>query len=513
MSAFKELGLKSTVNSLLREIAALYVEDDTPWIIGYSGGKDSTAVLQLVWMALETLPVSKRQKTVHVISTDTMVENPIVAAWVEQSHATLKVAAAKKEIPILPHRLTPALGDTFWVNLIGKGYPAPRNKFRWCTARLKIKPSNKFILDLTRKTGRAILALGVRKGESQRRARTMAEHEVDRARARLSPNASLLGCLVYSPIEDWTNDDVWLFLMQVKNPWGWNNKSLLTMYQGASADGECPLVVDTTTPSCGDSRFGCWVCTLVEQDKSMNAMIQNDAEKDWMLPLLRLRNMLDFRLMNEVDHPMKSQVPVEPSPDSDDASLTILATDRHLRDWRRMNGSVQLMEGAGKVIPGPYTQTVRERWLRELLRAQEHIRRHGPLDMKQFEIISMAELNEVRRIWVVEKNEIEDELPAIYEEETGRPFPGHALDSQPGIRSADLRLLRDQCGVEKARLYELCRDVLGVEVKNRHKRLRKPVLEELTKVFRRYEFESEAEAISALQQEKADANALNQSLA
>ena len=65
------------------------------------------------------------------------------------------------------------------------------------------------------------------------------------------------------------------------------------MYQGASEGGECPLVVDTSTPSCGDSRFGCWVCTLVEKDKSMHAMIQNDAEKEWMLPLLELRNELD----------------------------------------------------------------------------------------------------------------------------------------------------------------------------------------------------------------------------
>ena len=66
------------------------------------------------------------------------------------------------------------------------------------------------------------------------------------------------------------------------------------MYQGASPDGECPLVVDASTPSCGDSRFGCWVCTLVDKDKSMSAMIQNDEEKEWMLPLLELRNDLDL---------------------------------------------------------------------------------------------------------------------------------------------------------------------------------------------------------------------------
>ena len=58
------------------------------------------------------------------------------------------------------------------------------------------------------------------------------------------------------------------------------------MYQGATSGGECPLVVDTSTPSCGTSRFGCWVCTLVDQDRSMEAMIANDEEKVWMTPLV-----------------------------------------------------------------------------------------------------------------------------------------------------------------------------------------------------------------------------------
>ena len=137
-------------------------------------------------------------------------------------------------------------------------------------------------------------------------------------RDRLSPNGGLPNSFVYTPLEEWSNDDVWMFLMQSANPWGYNNKDLLTMYQGATEGGECPLVVDTSTPSCGDSRFGCWVCTLVDKDKSMNAMIQNDEEKEWMLPLLELRNELD-------------------PPKTPDA-------DRPLRDFRRMNGAVQLFQ-------------------------------------------------------------------------------------------------------------------------------------------------------------------------
>src|SRR5258708_27772059 len=146
--------------------------------------------------------------------------------------------------------------DSFWVNLIGKGYPAPRHKFRWCTERLKIKPSNAFITRIATASGQAILVLGSRKAESSARSRNLTKHEKGRVRDRLSPNAGLANTLIYTPIESWTNDDVWLFLMQYENAWGYNNKDLLTMYQGASEDGECPLVVDTSTPRCGDSRFG-----------------------------------------------------------------------------------------------------------------------------------------------------------------------------------------------------------------------------------------------------------------
>jgi len=205
---------------------------------------------------------------------------------------------------------------------------------------------------------------------------------------------------VYSPIEDWTDDDVWVYLMQQKNPWGYENKDLLTMYQGATEDGECPLVVDTSTPSCGDSRFGCWTCTLVDQDKSMSAMIQNDEEKEWMLPLLDIRNALDVR-------------------DSEGKR-----NDLELRDFRRMNGRLHLFhskaaedgeEQRESLVHGPYKQSAREDWLRRVLEAQVEVRGTGPEEVSEIELISVEEMIEIRRLWVTEKHEFEDRLPAIYE--------------------------------------------------------------------------------------------------
>jgi DNA sulfur modification protein DndC len=370
-----------------------------------------------------------------------MVENPIVAAWVANSLVVMSKAANAQAIPIYPKRLTPRTVDSFWVNLIGRGYPAPRNKFRWCTERLKIRPSNTFINGIVSSSGEAILVLGTRKAESAKRSANMSKHEKGRIRDRLSPNSSLPGSLVYSPIEDWSNDDVWFFLMQEKNPWGYNNRDLLGMYAGASADGECPLVVDSSTPSCGDSRFGCWVCTLVEKDKSMSAMIQNDLEKEWMTPLLNLRNDLDFR---------------SGAPDASDSDNT----DRHLRDFRRMTGAVQIMSN-GRSIPGPYTQEARRSWLHKLVAAQTYIRKNGPDEVRNIELITPDELQEIRRIWVMDKHELEDCLPQIYQEASGEIYPGRPLDDNLVLGEAEMNVLAELCGDDRLH-YELTRELLSI---------------------------------------------------
>jgi DNA sulfur modification protein DndC len=434
-SKIKESGLSNVVGDAILKMKALYAADETPWVVGYSGGKDSSAVLQLVWTMLEELPVEERTKTVYVISTDTLVENPIVASWVRESHRKITEKSVERGLPIEPHLLTPAVKDTFWVNLIGKGYPAPRHKMRWCTDRLKIRPSNTFVREVVSEYGEAIMVLGMRKAESTGRAHILNRYEGRAVRENLTPSNSLPNCLVFNPIEDWTNDDVWLYLMQRPNPWGHENKALLTMYRGASPDNECPLVVDDTTPSCGNSRFGCWVCTLVDKDKSMDAMIKNDSEKEWMRPLLEFRNEIDFR--------------------GDENR----GKDRERRDFRRMNGSVTMKDGAA--IPGPYTTEARIYWLRRVLEIQKYMEETAPDELGRIELITMEELEEIRRIWVEEKHELEDHLPNVYAEVFERAFPTRRqytsrLDKE---LYAELKEIAGEDNLQ----YELVRSLLGIE--------------------------------------------------
>lgn len=434
-SAFDELGFKATVDNLISEIQQIYLADAIPWVIGYSGGKDSTAVLQLVWMAVERLPKETVKKTVYVITNDTLVENPIVALWVDSSLATMQKAAKASGLPIQPQKLVPALEDRFWVKQLGWGFPAPRPKFRWCTHRIKIAPTSKFILNVVRKSGEAIVVLGTRSAESSSRARVMKNHAENRNRDHLNQHSDLPNAWIYPPIADWTNDDVWTFLMQIENAWGHSNKELLNMYRGATADGECPLVLDGTTPSCGSSRFGCWTCTLVEKDRSMAAMISNDEEKEWMLPLLELRNSFDFRTMGE-------------------------RGDKDIRDFRRMSGKVQLYNG--EPIHGPYQQHIREDLLRRLLEAQNWIRENGPESVKDLELISIEELKKIRDIWVEEKHEVEDSLPHIYQQVMKVPFPDEKRFNLAGLSYEEMKLLKECCGEDEIH-YQLVRELLHVE--------------------------------------------------
>ena len=461
--------LITDIGILIKEIQALYCLDAIPWVVGYSGGKDSTVTLQLVWNALSALSPEKRTKKVYVITTDTLVENPVVSFWVSKSLKQMKFAAQEQDLPIEPHLLTPEVKNTFWVNLIGKGYPAPRHGFRWCTERLKIRPTNDFIRNVIRISGETVLVLGTRKAESTRRAATMAKYEIGEVNELLQFDSNLSNSLrysdtlpnavIYSPIQEWRDDEVWMYLMQCENPWGQSNKDLFSMYRGATEDNECPLVVDTSTPSCGDSRFGCWVCTMVNKDKSMEAMIQNDEEKEWLQPLLDIRNELDVH------------------------------QDRHRRDFRRLRGKVQLFEREhkGKTtitnIPGPYVRKWREIWLKKVLEAQVEVRQNAPEEFKDISLITPEELSEIRKIWLEERHEFDDSLPRIYKEITGEVFEDIRVGADEKLLGGDEWEILEEICDDDAMHLELMAKLLDTERQFHTKYRRVGIYESLEKCF------------------------------
>ena len=396
-----------TLGDVYDEIRGVYLGDDRPWILGFSGGKDSTCMVQLIWNALAKLPPERLAKKVFIISSDTLVESPNVAKQITATLEMMEEAAKKSSLPVSTNLVRPVIGDTFWVCLLGRGYPAPSNMFRWCTDRLKIRNADRFIRERVSEHGEAVVVLGTRKEESSSRQQLMNLYEIKGS--LLSRHSKFAQTYVYTPVRDFTAGDIWNYLLQNKNPWGANNRDLLALYQSAKS-AECPLVVDTTTPSCGNSRFGCWTCTVVESERSLGHMIENGEE--WMEPLLELRDEL-----KETQEP---------------------ARRREVRSLRRRSGNMKLVEEGrrrgfdermrrladgpeddphSKLAPGPYTMKFCREFLAKLLRAQAEVRRTGP--DPRMTLILPEEIHEIQRIWRAERGDWRDSAYQIYQQETG----------------------------------------------------------------------------------------------
>ncbi len=368
------------LNGIYDEIRNLYLSDNRPWIVGYSGGKDSTATLQFVWLALSRLSRKDLSKPVYVITSDTLVENPIVLKRIHQSVENMRKAAKEQALPFKIEIVYPDRSQTFWVNLVGRGYAAPTRQFRWCTDRLKIRPSNKFIEDQIAYHGEVIIVLGVRKGESATRDQVLSLRKTKRM--NLYSHSNFSGAYVYAPISEFSLEDVWGYLLQQKSPWGDDNYQLLSLYRDAQ-DGECPLVVDRSTPSCGNTRFGCWTCTVVSRDKSMENLI--DSGMDWMEHLLVLRDYL-----YETTEPKNKH---------------------KFRDYKRRDGRVLFKTNDHTTIArGPYTFETCKKILHDLLEIQRNFVRN----QIDFQVISDEELHEIRRLWRIERSDWQDCLPDIY---------------------------------------------------------------------------------------------------
>ncbi|WP_353718677.1 DNA phosphorothioation system sulfurtransferase DndC [Dyadobacter sp. 676] len=404
------------IQHLEHEIIDQYLYDthpSRPWIVGFSGGKDSTMLLQVVWNALRKIDPILLTRQVYVVCNDTLVENPKIVKFINKTLKKIQKAAVDQQIPIVVEETIPKLDDTFWVRLIGLGYPAPNRFYRWCTERLKINPTTRLITEKIAENGEVILLLGTRSAESSSRAASIKKFEVtgQRLRKHQLPNA-----YVYAAIKDVTTNELWQYLNQVPPPWGGTHKELVTLYRNANA-GDCPLVIDDSTPSCGNSRFGCWVCTVVNKDRSMEGLIENGEE--WMQPLSTIRNFL----VETRDNPEK------------------------WREKKRRDGTEK--EG----IWGPYRFDTRVEILKRVLKAQKSLE-----ETEGVELITHQELVLIQFHWYRDlffKTKVSDIYNKIYK--THLDMSKH----DEKFREEE-ELLRKSCKQEPSDV-ELIQDLLALQ--------------------------------------------------
>lgn len=291
--------IKEAIDLIKRQY--LSNDGDLPWLIGYSGGKDSTCTAQLVFKAITELKEENiiLKRNIYIFSSDTMIENPLVKVIIEKNIDLINKKSFELGLPIKAVILSPSIDNTFWVNIIGKGYPTPNTMFRWCTDRMKILPANEFIKNKIAENGEVIMVLGVRKGESGTRDRVLESHEI--VGETLMRHTTLSNAFVFAPIINFQAKDIFLYLNQIESPWESSNKELYFFYE-ESGGGECPIFLSqkekTSSNSCGNSRMGCWCCTVVSKDKSLTGFIETGYH-DELKPLLTFRNWLSSIRDNE----------------------------------------------------------------------------------------------------------------------------------------------------------------------------------------------------------------------
>lgn len=417
------------IEGIIEQITDQYLYADRserPWIIGFSGGKDSTVLLTLVWIALqrirEQLPYPfQLKRKVFVVCNDTMVENPILAEYVTDVLKKIDEEGRNQDLPIFVKRTTPNLEETFWVNVIGKGYPVPNNTFRWCTDKLKIRPTSSFLLDQVNEMGEAIVLLGTRYDESNSRERSIKKNEVFGRRLSKHPNTP--NTYIYAPIKEMMMEEVWYVINAVPSPWGFDNSILFQIYADASADDyECPTVVtDKKHGSCGQSRFGCWTCTVVKNDKSMNSLVNNG--RNWMQPLLDFRNRL--------------------------------AENRNLSENRmstRRNGQIAVTEDGENL--GTYNIEYRRKILRDLLTIQKEIQKERP----DITLINNQELIAIQVIWNRDMY-FDHTVGSIYKEIYDKEISTNNIKS---LDQTEKRIIREVCE-EDIEYYGLIDNLIALQ--------------------------------------------------
>lgn len=325
---------------ILDLLQSAYQDSGTaPWVVAFSGGKDSTLVLDLVFNILLELDPAARTRPIHVVANDTQVESPLVILHLNMELDRIRQFVDRHNLPVKVVKTTPKVNETFWVNLIGKGYPPPSRMFRWCTEKLKISPTTHYIRRQILRNGEVILLMGTRTAESATRAGSIRRHAISHYYGR---HSKLPRCMTFMPIRDLTDEQVWEYLSIAECPWTKTSyDDLIGLYRNAGG-GECPLVVDDSQLqqlSCGEKspRFGCWVCTLVTKDKSLDGLVKSGHSelqaysqfRTWLMDMTADKcNRLPFSRKGVVRYGKNGRI--SPGP------LTIKARKRILARLRRL---------------------------------------------------------------------------------------------------------------------------------------------------------------------------------
>jgi len=433
--------LETKIRSVIDRLKKEYLADTRPWVVTFSGGKDSTTVLQLVTeMLLELRNESKELKKVYIVSSDTGVEMPIIEDYTGNKLKKIATYIKKENLNMEVNLLKPKVTDSFWVLLLGKGYPSPNQTFRWCTDRLKIKPATNFLKSLTIKNESILMLLGVRSDESQARAQSIEKR--DENHRGFSKHSEIPNAFVYSPVKDWTNADVWTYLAKNPAPWG-EHTDMTKLYDKGSGEADCNIALNPEAASCGKTRFGCWVCTVVSKDKSMENMMRNKGD-EWMEPLHHFRNKLEsYR---------------------DSKGLGLVK-----RQSRRRNGQKSI---------GPFLLSTRKELLQELLEIEKSLIALGEMGDKK--LISDDEIEQIQKEWLHDGDFFESAIKMAHSVDRLIDY-----DSVKSFNGEDRKFIESVCDDNNIPV-KLIEDLMQKEHSYRHQIKRTKIFTDMEKLVENF---------------------------
>jgi DNA sulfur modification protein DndC len=260
------MDLNSSIELSIQSLAS-YGSSYRHWAVAYSGGKDSTATAAFVAWAIKERLVPAPE-TLTFLYADTRMELPPL------QQGAMRLLDAMRRDGFEAQVVLPTLNERFFVYMLGRGVPPPKNRFRWCTVQIKVEPMQAALAGLREQAGEKLLMLtGVRMGESAARDQRIAlscskdSGECGQGWFQTATDSAIADTL--APLLHWRLCHVydWLYL---------DDRHKYDVSGIAAIYGD------------EDVRTGCAGCNLVDRDTALERLVKNPA---WahIAPLLELK--------------------------------------------------------------------------------------------------------------------------------------------------------------------------------------------------------------------------------
>jgi DNA sulfur modification protein DndC len=285
LSLFERMRLDDAIAHSLASLRA-YGATYRHWVIAYSGGKDSSAAVALIAWLIKTGQVPAPE-SLTVLYADTRMELPPLQQTALGLLETLRLADIDARVVL------PPLDRRFYVYMLGRGVPPPKNRFRWCTPMLKIEPMMAALAGLRESAGEKLLMLtGVRLGESaardQRIALSCSRDSGECGQGWFQHSAKDAVADTLAPLLHWRLCHVydWLYFEQARH--GYDVSDIAAVYGD------------------GDVRTGCIGCNLVDHDTALSRLLRLP---EWahLRPLLELKPL--YRELKKPQHRKRKVAP------------------------------------------------------------------------------------------------------------------------------------------------------------------------------------------------------------